>query len=86
MTTPSKANTQCATGKYTSTAHSVAKPIHAPNFIRSATAPEISATVIAANSAWNNENRLIGRPSTVVIGSVRFFMPANSVKLPTNPP
>ena len=65
MTTPSKANTQCATGKYTSTAHRPAKTIHAPNFIRSAAAPEISATVMAANSAWNNANRLTGSPLIV---------------------
>src|SRR6185312_15225968 len=48
VTTPSNANTQCATGKYTSTAQIVANTIHAPNFIRSAAAPEISATVMAA--------------------------------------
>ena len=62
VTTPSNANTQCATGKYTSTAHTAAKTIQAPNFIRSAAAPEISATVMAANSAWNRANRLTGRP------------------------
>ena len=86
VTTPSKANTQCATGKYTSTAHRPAKTIHAPNFIRSAAAPEISATVMAANSAWNSANRLTGRPVIVVCDSSRSFMPANSVKLPTKPP
>src|SRR6201999_524527 len=73
VTTPSNANTQCATGKYTRIAHAVAKVIHAPNFIRSAAAPEISATVIASKSAWNSANRLTGRPLMVVIGSVRFF-------------
>src|SRR6185312_10991298 len=86
VTTPSNANTQCATGKYTRIAHAVANVIQAPNFIRSAAAPDTSATVIAAKSAWNNANRLTGRPLMVVIGSVRFFMPANSVKLPTKPP
>ena len=86
VTTPSNANTQCATGKYTSTAHAAAKTIHAPNFIRSATAPEISATVMAANSAWNKENRLIGSPAIVVFDSRRSFIPRNSVKLPTKPP
>src|SRR6478735_7840210 len=82
VTTPLKANTQCATGKYTSTAHRPAKIIHALNFIRSAAAPEISATVIAANSAWNSANKLTGRPEMVVCDSSRFFIPANSVKLP----
>ncbi len=86
VTTPSNANTQCATGKYTRIAHTAANTIQAPNFIRSAAAPDISATVIAANSAWNNANRLTGRPLMVVIGSVRSFIPANSVKLPTKPP
>ncbi len=57
----------------------------APNFIRSAAAPEMSATVMAANSAWNNANRLTGRPLMVVCVSRRSFMPANSVKLPTSP-
>jgi hypothetical protein len=51
VATPLKAKTQCATGKYTSTAHSPANTIHALNFIRSAAAPETSATVIAANNA-----------------------------------
>src|SRR6476659_2110448 len=86
VTTPSKANTQWATGKYTSTAHRPAKTIHAPNFIRSAAAPEISATVIAANSAWNNAKSEIGRPLIVVFDSRRSFIPANSVMLPRNPP
>ena len=86
MTTPSKANTQCATGKYTSTAQNTANTIHAPNFIRSATAPEIRATVMAAKSAWNSANRLTCRPEMVVCDSSRSFIPANSVKLPTKPP
>src|SRR5690349_11300306 len=51
VTTPSNAKTQCATGKYTRTAHTPANTIQALNFIRSAAAPEMSATVIAANSA-----------------------------------
>ena len=42
--------------------------------------------MIAANSAWNNANRLTGRPEMVVFDSSRSFMPANSVMLPTNPP
>ena len=37
-------------------------------------------------NAWNKANRLTGSPSMVVIGSVRFDIPSNSVKLPTNPP
>src|SRR6476659_940453 len=75
VTTPSNAKTQCATGKYTSTAHTAANTIQAPNFIRSATAPEISATVIAANNAWNNANSVIGSPLMVVSDFRRSFMP-----------
>src|SRR3954470_24546545 len=86
VATPSNANTQWATGKYTSTAQRVAKTIHDANFIRSAAAPEIRATVIAANSAWNNAKRLTGRPEMVVCDSSRSFMPMNSVMLPTKPP
>ena len=42
--------------------------------------------MIAANSAWNNANKLTGSPLMVVCDSSRSFMPANSVKLPTKPP
>jgi hypothetical protein len=86
VTTPLKANTQCATGKYTSTAQRPAKTIQALNFIRSAAAPETRATVIAANSAWNRANRLTCRPAMVVCDSSRSLIPAKSVKLPTKPP
>src|SRR3954454_21689931 len=49
-------NTQLATGKYTSVAHTPAKTIHAPNFARSATAPEMRATAIMAKVAWKAAN------------------------------
>ena len=87
VTTPSKAKTQCATGKYTRTAQTAAKTIHAPNFIRSATAPEIRATVIAANNAWNKANSVIGNPLIVVFDSSRSCHPGEFGKTsPTNPP
>ncbi len=40
--------------------HSTANSSTAANFIRSANAPTISATVIAANVAWNTMNRYSG--------------------------
>ena len=49
---PSTANTQCATGAYTSVSQTPANSSHGPNRARSAIAPEISATVIAANVPW----------------------------------
>ena len=42
------------------TAHSVAKISQARNFRRSATAPEISATVMMANISWKATNTVIG--------------------------
>ncbi len=58
--TPLKANTQCATGKYTKVDHSAAKASQPPNFNLSATAPEISATVMIANISWNATNTVCG--------------------------
>ena len=48
---PPSPQTQCASGSYTTRLQSTAKARYAANFIRSTTAPEISATVIAANIA-----------------------------------
>src|ERR1700759_1216310 len=59
--TPSKAKTQCATGKATIVAHSTAKTSQELNFSRSETAPEINATVMIANISWNATNTFIGR-------------------------
>ena len=49
---PAGANTQCATGAYTSTTQSPTNQAHAPNRTRSAIAPVISAGVITANIIW----------------------------------
>ena len=49
---PSASHTQCATGAYTATLHSVTKARYGPKRIRSATAPEISAAVMTTNVAW----------------------------------
>ncbi|CAB4606310.1 unannotated protein [freshwater metagenome] len=47
------ANTQCATGKYTTVDQIATKIAHAENFARSAIAPEINAGVMIANINWN---------------------------------
>ena len=49
---PDGANTQCATGAYTSTSQSPRNHAHAPKRIRSAIAPVISAGVMTANINW----------------------------------
>src|SRR6478735_6592422 len=46
------ANTQCATGEYTSTSHTEMKTAYEANFNRSAVAPVISAGVMIANVIW----------------------------------
>ena len=55
---PLNANTQCATGKYTSVAQSPTNTSQAPNLIRSATAPEISATVMIANISLERDEHV----------------------------
>ncbi len=42
----------CASGKYTTVAQSVVKSRYEVNFMRSATAPLISAGVMIANIIW----------------------------------
>ena len=67
-----------------------AKTIQAPNFVRSAIAPLISATVMIANTAWNATNASGGMPAdspaTPPSGAafIRPFRPTNS-KLPMRP-
>ena len=61
---PSNENTQCAIGKYTNVAHSAANSSQPPNLMRSATAPEISATVMIANINWNATNTVAGNVNT----------------------
>ncbi|CQA11772.1 Uncharacterised protein [Mycobacteroides abscessus] len=58
------ANTQCATGKYTMVTHRPANSSQAPNFNRSATAPEMRATVMIANMSWNATNTVAGSVPT----------------------
>src|SRR4051812_40655129 len=54
------ANTQCATGKYTTVAQIAANSVHAQNLARSAIEPEIRATVMIANISWNITNASTG--------------------------
>ena len=56
--------TQWATGKYTSVAQATVNTVQAPNLVRSAIAPLISATVMTANVSWKAENRRSGMPDT----------------------
>ncbi len=51
---------QCATGTYTSSAHSGTKTSQAPNFARSAMAPLIRATVTIAKVSWKVAKRTVG--------------------------
>jgi len=60
---PSNANTQCATGKYTTVTQIVTNNAQPQNFARSAMAPEMSAGVIAANISWNMQNASSGSAS-----------------------
>src|SRR5215217_7453407 len=61
---PSNENTQCATGKYTNVTHSAENTNQPPNLMRSATAPEISATVMIANISWNATKTVAGKVKT----------------------
>ncbi len=51
---------QCATGTYTSSAHTGTNTSHAPNFARSATAPLTSAAVMIAKVSWKVAKRRVG--------------------------
>ena len=57
-------HTQCATGKYTSVAQATVNTAQAPNLVRSAIAPLISATVMTAKVSWKAENTRSGMPGT----------------------
>ena len=63
-----KANTQCATGKYTRVTQKVTKTDQPRNFARSAIAPEISAGVMIANMSWNIENARFGMVELRAVG------------------
>jgi hypothetical protein len=98
--TPLKQNTQWATGKYTMVAQSPANSSHGPNRRRSATAPEINATVMIANIAWNATNTVCGMvpasgmltagaPSVAAcryVPLIRPFRPQYCVGSPRKPP
>ena len=50
----------CESGKYTKVAQSPPKTSQVPNFIRSATAPLISATVMTAKVSWKATHTMAG--------------------------
>ena len=64
--------------------HSTANSSTAENFIRSAKAPTISATVIAANVAWNTTKRYSGitTPLLNVAAVANDPTPSLIVKMP----
>ncbi|GAA2779910.1 hypothetical protein GCM10020219_059280 [Nonomuraea dietziae] len=62
--------TQCATGKYTTVAHTSENSTHAPNLARSAIAPLISATVMIAKVSWKAEKTIIGKLSAAAASAV----------------
>lgn len=65
---PSGPQTQCATGTYTSSAHSGTKTSHAANFVRSAIAPLINAVVRIAKVSWKVVKRRVGTVPVSVLG------------------
>src|SRR6185312_3393448 len=60
---PPSPHTQCASGSYTSVVHAMANARYTGNRMRSTTAPEMSATVMAANIAWKAANARCGTPA-----------------------
>ena len=68
-------------------AQTPAKTIHEPNLARSAMAPEISATVMIAKTAWKPTNAMVGSPpASLVRSSMRPLSAKNSVGSPSRPP
>src|SRR3954447_13718529 len=57
---PSTDQTQWANGEYTRIDHRIVNSTNAPNRLRSANAPVMSAGVIAANISWNAANSTNG--------------------------
>ena len=67
-------------------AQTPAKTIHEPNLARSAMAPEISATVMIAKTAWKPTKAMVGRPPpSLVVSAIRPARPKNSPGLPSRP-
>ena len=65
-----------------------AKTSQVPNLTRSASAPEISATVMIANVAWNATPTSAGTPdpARMLWSSVSPLSPRNSNGWPKKPP
>ncbi len=90
---PGQNQTMCAIGRYANVNQSTANSSTAENFARSANEPTISATVIAANVAWNTtkSNSGITTPLLNVAAVVNDPTPSLTVKIPdistrSNPP
>ncbi len=57
---PSGANTQCATGTYTSSVQTAVNATQEPNLARSAMAPLMSAAVMIAKVSWKVAKSTVG--------------------------
>src|SRR4029453_2560922 len=91
---PSADHTMWAIGQYTTRNQMVINATHAPNFMRSATAPRISAGVMIANMAWNmmkmysgmfrgGDAKLATTESMVTLFSMNFDRsPTNALPVP----
>ena len=77
------ANTQWATGKYTIEIHRMLNSTHAPNFMRSAIAPLIRASVMIANIIWKAMKTKSDSP-LVTLAAVSPLRPSRS-RLPIRP-
>nr|CRL78797.1 hypothetical protein CPGR_02392 [Mycolicibacter nonchromogenicus] len=64
--------------------HSAENSSHAPNFIRSATAPEINATVMIANIIWKPTKTVAGTVPTSGISNAAVPL-AGSAATPSMP-
>jgi len=67
-------------------AHSPANSSHGPNRTRSATAPEIRATVRIANIAWKATNTVAGMVPNSASSASRPARPKASNGSPSRPP
>jgi hypothetical protein len=69
--------TECATGKYTSSVQPTTNAIQPRNLARSAIAPEISAGVMIANISWNATKASVGVDPLTASVAIRPFRPTS---------
>src|SRR5688572_2129633 len=78
---PSLLQTMCAIGQYTTSSQTVMNAHQTLNFMRSATAPRMSAGVMIANMPWNITNRYSG----MFRGGEAKFATTESIVTPARP-